>query len=121
MVKQSTDANYYGPWMIYYSPAWSPYMNGDYSSSKGDNTRRERIAKIDGIQDVRQADYLTGTTLLLVQMTSEVIRMVVGMDITTVQWESHGGMQLNFKVMAIIVPQVRADYNEATGIVHGAV
>jgi uncharacterized linocin/CFP29 family protein len=121
MVKQSQDAGYYGPWMLYYSPAWSSYMGGDYSNDKGDNTLRERLAKIDGIQDVRQADYLTGTTLMLVQMTSDVSRMVVGMDIQTLQWESQGGMMLNYKVMAIIVPQFRADYDGNTGIVYGSV
>jgi hypothetical protein len=30
-------------------------------------------------------------------------------------------MMLNFKVMAILVPQLRADFNGNTGIVHGAV
>jgi hypothetical protein len=52
-------------------------------------------------------------------MTSDVIRMVIGMDVTTVQWETMGGMRLHFKVMAIMVPQLRADYNSNTGIVHG--
>lgn len=121
MIGQSQTAGYYGPWMLYYSPAWTQYMGGDYSNSKGDNTLRERLAKIDGIVDVRQADYLTGTTLILVQQTSDVARIVVGMDITTLQWQSHGGMQLNFKVMAIIVPQLRGDYGNNTGIVHGSV
>jgi len=55
-----------------------------------------------------------------VQQTSDVIREVVGMDITTVQWEEEGGMRLNFKVMAILVPQLRADFNGNTGIVHGS-
>ena len=94
-------------------------LDGDYSEAKGDNTLRDRIKKIDGIQDVRTLDYLTGYTLLLIQMTSDVIREVVGMDFTTVQWESQGGMQVNFKVMCIMVPQLRADYNGNTGIVHG--
>ena len=44
----------------------------------------------------------------------------LGADITTVQWESHGGMQINFKVMAIMVPQLRADFTGQTGIVHGS-
>ncbi len=48
-------------------------------------------------------------TLIMVQMTSDVVRAVNGMDITTVQWESVGGMRLNFKVMCIQVPQIRAD------------
>jgi len=121
MVQQSMDNGYYGPFNLYYSPSWGPYMGGDYSNSKGDNTLRERLEKIEQINMVKQADYLTGDTLMLVQMTSDVARMVVGMDITTVQWESHGGMQLNFKVMAIIVPQLRGDFSDQTGIVYGSV
>jgi uncharacterized linocin/CFP29 family protein len=121
MRKKSMDNNYYGPWMLYYSPGWSAYMDTDYSTAKGDNTLRERLKKIEGIIDVKQADYLTDTSMILVQMTSDVVRLVMGMDITTVQWESQGGMQLNFKVMAIMVPQLRHDYNTASGIVHGSV
>jgi hypothetical protein len=43
------------------------------------------------------------------------------MDVTTVQWDEKGGMKKNFKIMAIIVPQLRADQNSNTGIVHGTV
>ena len=57
-------------------------------------------------------------TMILVQMTPDVCRMVNGMDITTVQWESVGGMRLNFKVMCIQVPQLRADYYGNCGILH---
>ena len=58
-------------------------------------------------------------TVLMVQMTPDVARAVVGMDITTVQWESKGGMQVNFKVMGILVPQLREDFNGNCGIAHG--
>ena len=94
-------------------------MDDDYSSAKGDNTLRERIAKIDNITSVDTLDTLTGYQMLLIQQTSDVIREVVGMDMTTLQWMSHGGLQFNFKVMAIMVPQLRADQNGNTGIVHG--
>lgn len=114
--------NYYGPWVLYHSPAYYDFMDGDYdTANRNTGTLRQRIARIDGITQIKQADYLTGSQLVLVQQTSDVIRMVVGMDITTVQWESHGGMQLNFKVMAILVPQLRSDYYSQTGIVHGSV
>lgn len=58
----------------------------------------------------------TPYTLILVNMQPETARAVNGMDITTVQWESKGGMQLNFKVMCIQVPQLRADYYGNCGI-----
>jgi hypothetical protein len=35
-----------------------------------------------------------------------------------VQWETVGGMRLNFKVMAIQVPQIREDFNGNCGICH---
>lgn len=119
MKNQSQAAYHYGPWRLYTSPNWDQYLDDDYSSAKGDNTLRERVAKIDGIQGISTLDYLSGYRAILVQMTSDVVREVMGMDITTAQWETQGGMQLNFKVMAIMVPQLRADQNSNTGIVDG--
>lgn len=120
MKLQSQQDYHYGPWMLYTSPSWDVYLDDDYSTAKGDNTLRERLKKIEGIQDIRTLDYLTGYKIILVQMTSDVIRMIVGMEITTLQWESKGGMQLNYKVMGILVPQIRADFNGNCGIVYGA-
>lgn len=111
---------HFGPWKLYVSPFWDSYLDDDYSAQKGDSTLRERVAKIEGIQSVETLDYLTGNAVVLVQQTPDVMREVIGMDITTLQWESHGGLQLNFKVMAIMVPQLRADQNGNTGIVHGS-
>jgi uncharacterized linocin/CFP29 family protein len=122
MRQKSINRFHYGPWVLYNSPKWDQYLDDDYSPNKGDNTLRQRLQAINGIQDVRTADFLGDTwDLFLVQMTSDVVRMVVGMDITTVQWETMGGMQVHFKVMAILVPQLRADANGNTGIVHGSV
>ena len=125
MVSQLTDGRFYGPYMLYYSTDWHQYMNGDYYVSKTSGAvapteiLRDHIKKIDGIQDVRRLDFLTDTfTLLLVQMTPDVCQAINGMDITTVQWESVGGMRLNFKVMAIQVPRLRSDFNARCGILH---
>jgi uncharacterized linocin/CFP29 family protein len=119
MKRQSQDAGYYGPWWVVAAPVWDEFLDEDYSASKGDNTLRERLVRIEGISSVNTVDHLTGNDMILVQQSSDVVRAVIGMDVTTVQWESHGGMQLNYKVMAIIVPQVRADFNSNAGIVHG--
>lgn len=119
MKKQSQDDYHYGPWMLYNSVAWDPYLDDDFSAAKGDITLRDRLKKIDGIADVRTLDYLQNNDIILVQRTSDVNRIVIGMDITSVQWPSQGGLQMNYKVMCIIVPQVRADFNGNCGIVHG--
>lgn len=115
--------NFYGPYILYHSTGYDAYLDNDYFRTGGTSANqslRQRILAVDGISAVRRLDYLTsGYQLLLVQMTADVARAVNGMDITTVQWESQGGMRLNFKVMAIQVPQLRADFNGNCGIVHG--
>lgn len=123
-----TAAKYYGPYMVYHSNDWDKYMDNDYARLGGDNasmTLRDRLRKIDGIQDVKRLDYLTSSTnpftLLFVQMTPDVARAVNGLDITTVQWESQGGFRLDFKTMCIWVPQLRADYYGNTGILQASV
>lgn len=121
MIESLNTAGFYGPFRCYHSTDWSKYMDQDYSSAKGDNTLRQRIANIDQISgEPVRLDYLTNTfTILLVQMTPDVARAVNGMEIRTVQWQTMGGMRQNFKVMAIQVPQLRADYNGNCGIAHG--
>jgi uncharacterized linocin/CFP29 family protein len=119
MRQQSMDNYFYGPWKLYTSPSWDTYLDDDYSAAKGDNTLRERLAKIKGISGIETANFLSGFQMVLVQQTTDVIRLVTGMDIITVQWETNGGLMLNFKVMCIIVPQLRCDQYDRTGIVHG--
>lgn len=118
-----TANKFYGPFMVYTSTDWDQYLDNDYYASGGNNngqTLRTRLKQIDGITDIRRLDFLTNTfTVLFVQMTADVARAVNGLDLTTVQWESKGGMQLNFKVMCIYVPQLRADFYGNCGIGHG--
>lgn len=124
MKQRSTQNYHWGPWNLYLSTGWDPYLDADYHLTGGNNpnqTLRERIAKIDNIRQIVTLDYLEGFQIVLVQMTADVIREVVGMDITTLQWPSKGGLELNFKVMAILVPHLRADINGRSGIIHGDV
>jgi Family of unknown function (DUF6260) len=115
--------NFYGPFMVYHSTDWDQYLDNDYARLGGNNmnmTLRDRLKKIEGIMDVQRLDFLTSSTnpftMIFVQMTSDVARAVNGLDLTTVQWEAKGGMQLMFKVICIYVPQLRADFNGNCGI-----
>lgn len=121
MRKKSTDAYRFGPWVMYISPDWDIYLDADYSSQYPGVTLRQRIQQIAGISAIVPAVYLTGLQIIMVQATSDVIREVIGMDITTLQWQTDGGLVIHYKVMAIMVPQLRADINDSTGIVHGNV
>lgn len=120
MRKKLTDKGFSGPFVLYNSPAWELYLDEDYLTTKGDNTFRERILAIEGISAIRTSYWLPGNTMLMVQLTPEVAQPIVGMDVTTLQWPSKGGMMVNFKVMCIMIPLLRADINGVTGIVHGS-
>lgn len=112
--------NHYGPYDLYYSPSWSPFMNADWSVDSA-ITLKMRLERIEEISNVMQLDYLTNYDLVLVQKTQDVVRMVIGMDFVTVQWETDGGMMTHFKTMAIMVPQLRSDIADKAGVCHGSV
>lgn len=122
MKDQMTANKFYGPWVIYHSDGWDQYMDNDYyvtSTGAPYITLRERLKKIQGIEDVKRADFLTQDyQLIMVQHTADVARMVVGLPITTVQWPEKGGLEQCFKILCIIVPQLRSDYNGNCGILH---
>jgi len=117
MRQAAYDDYHYGPYMLYNSPAWDQYLDNEFKTNS-DRTLRERIGAIQGIDGPHTLDYLTNYDMLLVQKSTDTVREVVGMDVTTVQWPSNGGMKLNFKVMAIMVPQLRSDINDRSGIIH---
>jgi hypothetical protein len=109
---------HFGPFMLYIPTAYEAVLDNDYSSSKGTNTIRERILQLPSIKGIKTIDTLAADNVLLVQMTSDVVRLVQGMGIQNVQWGVEGNMITKFKVMTIQVPQIRSDHNGKTGIVH---
>jgi hypothetical protein len=120
MKQEAIAAHHYGPWVLYIPTAYETIIDRDYDSTRG-NTIRERILAISGIEDVKVIDTLPANTVLLVQMTSDVVRLVRGMGIQNVEWQTEGGLITKYKVMTIQVPQVRADQDGNSGIVHGGI
>ena len=118
MKQASIDAKHYGPWVLYVPTAYETALDEDFSTAKGDLTIRQRILNIEGIQAVRVADKLTAANVVLVEMQPDTIRGVIGMQPQILEWETVGGLILNYKVMAIMIPQIRADQDGNCGIVH---
>lgn len=119
----------YGPYRMYAGTEVSAALDSDYdtvSASRG-LTIRERLLKIPELQAIRSADLITGgnaTThvgakVAIVQMTSDVIDMVVGQRPTVIPWTSLDGFTFFNLVMAIMIPRVRSDYNGDSGVCVG--
>jgi len=117
MKAASMAALHFGPWMLYIPASYETIMDNDYDKTSG-KTVRERILQLEGIKGIKVVDYLTSHNVLLVQMTSDVVRLIRGMGLTNVEWKSEGNMVTNYKVMTIQVPQIRSDQNGKSGIVH---
>lgn len=119
MVIMMEDAGFYGPYKIYRGRGWTEVLELDYSDTKGDNTLRARAMKLEGVSGMETLDFMPEWDMVMVNMTSRTARGIVGMDLTTLQWEQQGGLELKMKVMAIMVPEMRGDFYSNCGIVHG--
>lgn len=119
MKQAAIDAHFYGPYVLYVPTSYEVRLDNDYDTTRG-NTIRQRIMAIEGIKAVKVADTLATGNVLFVQMTSDVVRLVRGMGLQNIEWQTEGGMVHKYKVMTIQVPQIRADQEEHCGIVHMA-
>jgi hypothetical protein len=111
----------YGPYCLYVPTTVGAYLDNDYTTAAPQNTIRERLAKISGIQAIRTADMLPITKCVLVQMTSDVLDVVVGQPPTVIPWTSLNGMTFHSLIMAIMVPRVKWDYDSKSGICVGTI
>ena len=125
MRQAAYDAKVYGPFVLYHSDGWDAFLDNDHyvlatsGMAAPSQTLRQRITQIEGITAVRRLDFLTSDyQFLLVDMTSSMVEAVNGMEMRTIQWDTRGGMQKNFRVMAIQVPRFFADAAGNCGIVH---
>ncbi len=107
----------YGPYVLYIPGTYEGKLDNDYRDND-ERTIRQRILALQGIEDIRVTDFLADDNVILVQMTRDVVDLAIAQDITTVQWSILGGMQEEFKVMAVWVPRIKADFDGRSGIAH---
>lgn len=120
-MKQAAIGNrFYGPYVLYVPVTYESVLDKDYSivSNVVTDTIRSRILKIGNIVDVRVADFLPDKNVLLIQMTPDVVDLVVTQDPIIVPWEEQGGMLLHFKVMACMVPRMKSTFALRSGLIH---
>lgn len=116
---------YKGPFVVFHTPSYDAWLDDDYFRSGANTgpspTLRDRIGKISNIQELVRLDHwTTGGTyqMVMIQMTKQVCRAIIGMRPRVVQWPSRGGFQRNFKILAILVPQFLHEYDGDSGILH---
>jgi uncharacterized linocin/CFP29 family protein len=107
----------FGPYMLYIPTLWDTVLDDDYSIAGGSSiTTRERVMKVNNLTGIRVIDTLPANTAVMVQMTSDCVRLIRGMGMQNIEWEQEGRMITKYKVMTIQVPQLRSDANGKSGI-----
>lgn len=130
MINKAQGDKKFGPYNLYVGTQIGNALDSDYDATSGSRgmTIRERLLKIESLKAIRVADMLPagngatppiGAKVALVQMTSDVIDMVVGQYPTVIPWTSLDGFTIHNIVMSIMVPRVRSDYNGDSGVVIG--
>lgn len=111
----------FGPYRMYVPTVVGNALAQDYNATNNAQglTIQQRLLQIDALQAVSVADLLPATKVALVQMTSDVIDIVVGQQPTVIPWTSLDGFTIHNLVMAIMIPRVRSDYNGDSGICIG--
>lgn len=118
MINKAQADGFYGPYVIYTSGPSYVHMGDDYKAAS-DKSIISRLLEIPDLEAIMPSDNITDNGVaILVQMSSETVDLIVGMQPTIVHWETQGGMVHNFKVMAIMVPRLKSDQGGRSGLVH---
>lgn len=115
--KLEADGYTSGPYWLYLPPDASFGLDSDFKTAS-DRTVRERLLAVDRLQKISFSDKLATGQAIMIQATPDVVVMVNGEPLQTIQWDVNGGMQINFKAMQISVPLIRSDYSTNVGVVH---
>ena len=117
MLNAAYGDNFFGPFTVYVAKDIWANIQDDYSTEKGDRTHMERITAFADITRVRPADSFPNGTVVLVQLTSDVVDMAVAQDIVNIQWEEMP-MSTDYMVYAAMATRLKSDKEGRCGIVH---
>lgn len=118
MIETLQEDRMFGPYFLYVSRDSGATLENDYNPTFSTKTIRQRLEEVEGISKVQVVDKLPAATVVLVQATMDVTCWVQGEALQTVQWDTSGGMQINFKAFEIGVPLIRNDIQGRTGLFH---
>lgn len=106
-----------GPWGVY--AANTQY--GQLLNQYGSNDKNELTVMLENIPDlafVKRSFDLAAASVIMVQLTRDVIDLEVAQAITTVQWMERGGFLSEYRIMDAIVPRIKKDKNNKVGVCH---
>lgn len=107
-------------WLYLAPPQWRQFRSAIDPDGDGNQTVRRRIMEEfdQEIGQVRRAPKLADGEAAMVDPRPDVVELAVAEDVQTIEWQSGSGMTSHFKVMAAMAPEVKADADNNSGVVH---
>ena len=108
---------FFGPYGLFVANTQFNQML-QFRSANVTQTTLQAVQQIPQLSFIEPADQLADGTAVMFQLTSDVIDLAIAQDIMVVEWDEHGGLTAQFKVMAAYAPRPKADANGNSGIVY---
>lgn len=111
---------FYGPYRIYVPRNYWAKLNLDYKpSTSSSTTTLQRILEMPDVASVRPAYQLPDDRVVILQMTSDVVDVVVGQQPTQVSWTDGPGWERFFVILACMVVRWKSNILGGTGFAIG--
>lgn len=118
MVAAAEADGYYGPFVLWASTNQYAESRAVYTDGSGQSAMMRCLDAIPALEGFLPSDKLADGTVVLANMSADVVQFALAQDIVTVEWSTMGGMVSNFKVLTAAVPIVKSDSGGNSGIVH---
>jgi hypothetical protein len=126
MMKASRQAKHYGGWTLYIPWQYQERLDEDYLTGVGNDypisgSIENRLMQLKGLEAIKVSDFLADDNIILAELKPRSIRLIEGLPIRVIAWDGDNAPYWRhlFKVIAMTVPFLKADYNGNSGIVHG--
>lgn len=124
MIQIMQTNRFFGPYTLYIPTTYSLRLARNWSDgvTTFPITIKQRLQQIDtgsGGVTVKVADFLPADTVILIQMTSDVIDIFIGQQPRAINWSDGPGFEEYFAVLACVVPRVKSNSDGHYGIVIG--
>jgi len=111
---------HFGPFVMYVTNAWYLNLLNDFKANSDKSTLR-RLLEIPSISEIKVSDNLAANNMIMVEMDRTVVDILNGFAPRLLQWQTMGGLKTHYKIMAIMIPRLKADSESQTGILHGTI
>lgn len=119
MVESMEAKAQFGPYGLYIPRNYAPILRKDYDRTTSSGTSiLKRLMEIDGLKYIKTNIFLPDNNVVMVNLDSETAEALDGIQPRMIEWQTNGGMVSIFKVIAIVLPRIKRDQLDQTGIAH---